>query len=766
MAYIKSRKHAIARTLPQFGSAAAAATLVALALPAVAQTTPAAGTTLREVQVESTAENFKADRASSPKFTQPLLDTPQTITVIKKEVLQEQGATTLTEALRNTPGITFQMGENGNTTTGDAIFLRGFDTSGSIFIDGARDIGTVSRDMFNIESVEVIKGPASADVGRTAPTGYINLVSKVPLAENIFGGSITVGSGDTKRVTADINRVLNESGSMAFRLNLMKQDSGVAGRDYVQNKGWAIAPSLAFGLNTPTRVYLQYLHADANNRPDGGIPTTGLDGSYLAQLAARGGNGPRVDTSNYYGSLSDHNDTTADMFTVRVEHDFGQGVTLRNLTRWGKTDQDLVLTAPFSSGPLTPNVFNPLTWSTRVLPQGKIQRNEILTNQTNVTAELMTGSIKHTISAGVELTREEQTNHTVAAIIDRTNGQLVSGVYQAYTGMYMPNVNRPVVPVLPNGALTEGKNSTIAAYLFDTMKFNEQWLLTGGLRFDRYRTNFFTLSAPLANGTQTATTQEKSDNLVTGKVGLVYKPASYASIYAAYATGAQPPGGNFTFPTTLNTANINNLNVDPQESRTAELGTKWDLLDNRLALTAAAFRTINKNEQVQVDSFGTFEQYGKTRVQGLELSATGQITPAWQLIAGIARTDTKILEGLRTSTTQSGAQIRYSPKLTATLWTSYKFPFGLTLGGGARYVSTQQRGTTNAAITATSFFPEIPSYSVFDAMASYDINKNVSIQLNVFNLADKFYLARVNNGGNRLVMGTPRSANLSANFKF
>ncbi len=766
MAYIKSRKHAIARTLPQFGSAAAAATLVALALPAVAQTTPAAGTTLREVQVESTAENFKADRASSPKFTQPLLDTPQTITVIKKEVLQEQGATTLTEALRNTPGITFQMGENGNTTTGDAIFLRGFDTSGSIFIDGARDIGTVSRDMFNIESVEVIKGPASADVGRTAPTGYINLVSKVPLAENIFGGSITVGSGDTKRVTADINRVLNESGSMAFRLNLMKQDSGVAGRDYVQNKGWAIAPSLAFGLNTPTRVYLQYLHADANNRPDGGIPTTGLDGFYLAQLAARGGNGPRVDTSNYYGSLSDHNDTTADMFTVRVEHDFGQGVTLRNLTRWGKTDQDLVLTAPFSSGPLTPNVFNPLTWSTRVLPQGKIQRNEILTNQTNVTAELMTGSIKHTISAGVELTREEQTNHTVAAIIDRTNGQLVSGVYQAYTGMYMPNVNRPVVPVLPNGALTEGKNSTIAAYLFDTMKFNEQWLLTGGLRFDRYRTNFFTLSAPLANGTQTATTQEKSDNLVTGKVGLVYKPASYASIYAAYATGAQPPGGNFTFPTTLNTANINNLNVDPQESRTAELGTKWDLLDNRLALTAAAFRTINKNEQVQVDSFGTFEQYGKTRVQGLELSATGQITPAWQLIAGIARTDTKILEGLRTSTTQSGAQIRYSPKLTATLWTSYKFPFGLTLGGGARYVSTQQRGTTNAAITATSFFPEIPSYSVFDAMASYDINKNVSIQLNVFNLADKFYLARVNNGGNRLVMGTPRSANLSANFKF
>lgn len=241
MAYIKSRKHAVARGIPPFGTAAAAATLMAFALPASAQTAGGASTsTLREVQVEATADSFKADRVSSPKFSEPLVDTPQTITVIKKEVLQEQGATTLTEALRNTPGVTFQMGENGNTSTGDAVFLRGFDTSGSVFIDGARDIGTVTRDMFNVESVEVVKGPASADIGRTAPTGYINLVSKVPLAENFFAGSVGIGSGDYKRVTGDINRVLNETGSMAFRLNVMKQDSGVVGRDYVENKAGAL----------------------------------------------------------------------------------------------------------------------------------------------------------------------------------------------------------------------------------------------------------------------------------------------------------------------------------------------------------------------------------------------------------------------------------------------------------------------------------------------------------------------------------------------
>jgi len=758
--YIKSRKHHVTRVASPRASAAAAATLMAIALPVTAQTN-----TLSEVKVEATADGYKPTTSSSPKFTQPLVDTPQTITVIKKEVLQDQGATTLTEALRNTPGITFQMGENGNTATGDAVFMRGFDTSGSIFVDGIRDLGTVSRDVFNIEQVEVVKGPAGADIGRGAPTGYINLSSKVPEAANFFAGSVSLGSASHKRATADINRALNESGTMAFRLNLLAQDSGVPGRDHVQAKRWGVAPSLAFGLGTPTRVYLSYLHMDQKDRPDGGIPSIGLDGYYLAQLAARGGNGPRADTNNYYGYLSDHDNVKADMFTARVEHDLAPGVTLRNISRWGRTKQDLVLTAPFSNGLLTPDVWNPLGWSTRVLPQGKLQKNEILANQTNVTADLVLGGLQHSISAGIEFAREEQANDTLAAQVNAFNGLPSGGSYLAYNSLYFPNVHRAFVPVLPNGARTEGKTTTAAIYAFDTLKFNEQWSINGGLRYEHYKTNYFSLSAPAADGLQTGTTLGKSDNLLTGKLGVVYKPAPNGSIYAAYATSARPPGSDFALSGTT-TANVNNPNLDPQKAKTAEIGTKWDLLDQRLAVTAALFRTTNKNEQVQVDTFGNTEQYGKTRVQGVELSAVGQITPAWQVIAGLAHIDTKILEGSRTSTTQNGAQIRYSPKLTATLWTTYRFPFGLIVGGGVRHVDTQARATTNAAPTATTFFPNIPSYTVYDAMLGYEVNKNVSVQLNLYNLADKFYLARVNNAGNRLVMGTPRSAQLSANFKF
>jgi catecholate siderophore receptor len=770
--YIKSRKHAVSRAFPPMGGVAAA-TLIAFATPATAQ--QSTSNTLREVNVEAASDPYKPETSSSPKFTQPLVDTPQTITIIRKEVLQDQGATTLTEALRNTPGITFQMGENGNTSTGDAVFMRGFDTSGSIFVDGIRDLGTISRDVFNIEQIEIVKGPAGTDIGRGAPTGYINLSSKVPTAENFVAGSVSVGSGDQKRATADINRALDDTGSTAFRLNLLGQDSGMVDKDEVKNKRWGIAPSLAFGLGTPTRVYLSYLYMDQKNRPDGGIPTIGLDGYYLAQLARIGGNGPRVDIHNYYGYRSDHDDVRADMATARVEHDIAPGMTLRNITRWGRTKQDLVLTAPFSNTIVTPNLANPAGWSVRVAPQGKLQENEIITNQTNITADLMLGGLKHSLSAGAEFSREEQKVGTLAAVIDASNGVPVvangATSFQAFTSLYTPDINRAFVPVLPTGARTKGKTNTAALYAFDTIKLNEQWLVNGGIRYEHYKTDYTGIAAPAANGSQAVTELSGSDNLLTGKIGVVYKPAPNGSIYAAYATSARPPGSDFalagnTTTATGTTTTVNNPNLDPQKAKTAEIGTKWDVLDNRLALTAALFKTTNQNEQVQVDAFGNTEQYGKTRVQGVELSAVGQIATGWQVIAGIANMDSKILEGPRTSTTQNGAQIRYSPKVTATLWSTYKLPLGFTLGGGARYVDTQARSTTNAASTATTFFPEIPSYTVFDAMIGYEVNKNVAIQLNIYNLADKFYLARVNNAGNRLVIGTPRSALLTANFKF
>jgi catecholate siderophore receptor len=210
---------------------------------------------------------------------------------------------------------------------------------------------------------------------------------------------------------------------------------------------------------------------------------------------------------------------------------------------------------------------------------------------------------------------------------------------------------------------------------------------------------------------------------------------------------------------------INAPNLDPQKALTMEVGTKWDLLENRLVLTAAAFDTTNKNDQAISDpATGAIDQYGEKNVRGLEFGASGMITTSWQVSAGLSLMHTEVTEAANNQPQQAGAGINFSPDVSFTAWTSYRFPFGLTVGGGAQYVSTQATAINNGS-TAVTFLPEIPSYWVFDAMAAYDITPKLSLQLNVNNVADEEYISSVNNGRSRYTLGPPLAAQLTANFK-
>ncbi|MCU4121812.1 catecholate siderophore receptor Fiu [Variovorax sp. N23] len=776
MAHIRSRKHAVARTAPPLSSAAAAA-LVAFALPAAAQTTTA--NTLQEVRVQdSAAPDYKADNSANTKFTAPLVDTPQTISVIKEQVLREQGATTLTEALRNTPGAsTFFLGENGNTSTGDAIYMRGFDSSSSIFVDGIRDLGSVSRDTFNIEQVEIVKGPAGTDVGRTSPTGYINMITKKPTLEDSFSGSVGFGSADFKRGSIDWNKSLSgENGiGAAFRLNAVVEDSDVAGRDDVKNKRSAFAPSIALGLNSPTRLYFDYVHVDQDNVPDGGVPTIGLPGyrapdgrSYLSSAA-------RVNSSNFYGTTSDFDKVKSDMFTARVEHDLTPDVTLRNTTRYGKTSQDYMLSAFMgntanlntTTGGATPG--NPASWTiARSLPTNKDQVNKIFTNQTNVSAKFDTGSLSHSLNAGIELTHEEQDSNGYFGANATANGTAVGNGSWPAANLYNPNPNVSGYRRIRNGADSKGSTDTAALYVFDTIKLNEKWQLTGGLRFDHYSTDYqaATRSTAASNptlpvGTLVSSSLHTGDNLVTGKLGVVYKPAENGSIYAAYGTAAQPPGGaNFSLSTSANSAA--NVNYEPQKAKTAEVGTKWDLIDKKLAVTAALYRTEVTNEVVQdPTNTAVYYQTGKKRVQGIELGLSGAITPNWGASAGFTTMNTRVASG-PTVLADGGTALAYTPKNAFTSWTTYRLPFGLTIGAGARFNGKLLRGSDGAVGTPAS----VDSYWVVDAMASYRISKNVDLQFNVYNVFDKEYVAAINKSGYRYTPGAPRTARITANFTF
>lgn len=717
-------------------------------------------------------------QVDSPKFTQPLVDTPQTVQIIDKELFNQQGATTLTEALRNSPGVgTFFAGENGTTNTGDSVYMRGFDTSNSIFVDGIRDLGSISRDIFNTEQIEVEKGPAGTDNGRTAPSGAINLVSKRAFVGNAVSGTVSGGVDGQKRATADLNQSLGGVPGAALRLNVMWQDSDQPGRDHVNNKRVGIAPSVGFGLNGDTRVYANLLYVKQDNIPDGLVPTIGLPGwtpqPGLEQLA-----GHPVSSKNFYGTRDDHDNVTAQMATLRFEHDFSDNLKLTNTARWGLTKQDYLLSAFMSTGG---TVANPqagnIKWtdiddlSTYTMARSnttvKDQRNEILTDQLNLRADFATGAVEHNLSAGVEITRELQNNY----------GVTVTGARPA-ANLYDPDWNDTgTLSLSHNGTGSRGVTDTQSAYLFDTAKFfDEKLLVTGGVRVDHYETSYAATAicndgtgrgAVPCNGQpvgSVVTTADltASDTLFNWKLGAVFKPIQPVSLYVNYAISQQPPGGaNFSLSSAA--TSLDNPNLKPQKAKTIEGGVKWAAMDGKLLLTAAVFRTQVTNEinsQV-VDDAGNPTQTGEKRVQGVELSAVGSITPDWSISAGYSHLNTKVEEGSLV-TADGTPNLTYTPDDSFSAWTNYRLPFGLNLGGGVRYASSMHRGTDGAV--GTPAFTR--GWTVVDALASYAVNSHLTLRVNAYNLFDKEYVAAINKSGYRYTPGTPRTFLFSGDFRF
>ncbi|HSC66249.1 MAG TPA: catecholate siderophore receptor Fiu [Cellvibrio sp.] len=785
--HIVSKKRATGMQLT--ATALSSAILLASAGVSAQEAKPAEAKKLDAVKVEADAIDpvYKAEKVSSPKFTQPLVDTPQTIVVVKKELFQQQAATTLSEALRNTPGVTMLMGENGNTATGDSIFMRGFDTQGSIYVDGIRDLGSISRDTFNTEQVEIAKGPAGVDNGRGAASGYVNLSSKMASQEDAVTGNVTGGTADFKRLTVDANRALSETS--ALRVNLLKQDADVDGRDEVENNSAGIALSLGLGLGTETRTYVNYLLMEQSGVPDGGIPTVGLDGYYSSIYEGRfpNGDGPElvpVDTENYYGSTEDRNDVNANMTTVRIEHDLAEGVTLRNTSRYGHTQQDQVLTGVNALIIPAATKNDTDTWEVTRTRQGKDQSNEILTNQTNLTASFDAGGVHHDISSGVEFIYESQLNWGVGTPY-LSNSSAVRAV-QAPANLYNPSTGDVFQPVVRDGTKTDGNTTTYGIYGLDTITINPQWEVSVGLRADRFHTQTdqivrqaaVTAPAPqtIPVGTMIGREAHVTDELLSWKLGGVYKPVEHGSVYVSYATSELPPGGsNFALNTDpasqASGNNINNPNLDPQKGTNMELGTKWNLLKDTLFFTAAAFQSTNENE-IATNPDGSATAVGEKQVDGVEFALIGAITKAWQVNVGLALMDTEIVRGNTTAanngaTVNQGGVIQWSPETTFTLWNTYTFDNGLVIGGGARFVDTMVSSSlTSEQAQATRSVLEFGDYWVFDAMASYPINKNFSVQLNVLNLTDEEYIGSLNNSGARYYPGAPLSARLGLNFAF
>ncbi|GAA0778339.1 TonB-dependent siderophore receptor [Castellaniella ginsengisoli] len=708
--------------------------------------------TLSPVKVQGDqGENYKTDEASQAKFTAPLLDTPKSVQIIPQAIIQDTHATSLEDVLRNSPGITFGAGEGGQPLA-DRPFIRGASSASNIYVDGLRDAGGQTREIFNLESVEVIRGADSALGGRGTGGGSINLSSKHAHLGNAASASLGIGTDKYLRATADGNWQLSDTA--AFRLNVMGASGDMPGRSAVDYKNWGVAPTISFGLGTPTRASISYYHYQTDGMPDYGVPLTRnttikTDTGILD-----------VDRETFYGLYDrDFRKTQADIGTIEIEHDITDRLTVRNATRYGETINDYVVTNP-GDGLRWLDAPTNTWWLQRGL-KSRWQKSTILANVTELTGKFETAGLKHRFNAGIELSRETTKNasYNVVTMNGTACPASLPGSAKSTldcTPLYNPNPNDPWSGSITRNPLSlDAKSTTQAAYFFDSIELNEQFSVNAGLRFDRYRISGETVP----RGAASPVSGDGSWNMFNYQLGLIYKPAQNGSIYLSYATASTPPsmtgGDQETLSPTLD-------ELKPEKSRTIELGTKWNLLDDRLGLTAALFENERRDAQIDLED-GSTAQAGKTRVRGLELGISGKITPKWAVYGGYAYMDSKLVQG-DYGNVREGDPLAGTPKHSFSLWSTYKVLPPLTVGAGAYYVGKTFGGNQGGA-GGGNLETYMPAYWRFDAMASYQFNKNLSLQLNALNLTDKVYYAH-NNGNHHADFGPGRQVILTANLKY
>jgi catecholate siderophore receptor len=652
---------------------------------------------------------------SSTKYTQPILDTPQTITVITKEVMEEQGATTLRDVLRNVPGLTITAGEGGNPA-GDNLTLRGFSARNDIFVDGVRDLSPQSRDPFNLEQVDVVKGPGSAYTGRGSTGGSINLINKTPGIRRTLAGTLDFGTDRTRRATADVNLPIGDS--VAFRLNLLAHHSAVAGRDVVKFNRWGVAQSLTLGVGKPTRFTISYYKLKQDNISDYGIPWVPVTNNVLVDHRDRPAPVPR---DTFYGLRNrDFEKLNADLVTLKFEKDFNDGLSLRNQFRYSNSSRDSIATPPrFASNNSTAINREMRSWLTE---------DRIWDNQTDFIAHFSTGNIEHALVTGMDVARENNTRVT------RTAGNML-------TTLLNPNPDDVFTdPITVSPIVGDVTANSQALYVFDTAKLGSKWELNGGLRWDRFD----------ADGiATTGASVSRVDRMLSTRAGVVFKPLPQGAVYASYGTSLNPSLEGLSY----NTANTV---IDPEKTYTFEAGSKWDFFSGRVLLSGAVFRVEKLNARTPGISPGDPAQVleGKQRVDGGELSVEGSITRDWRVLAGYTFLDSTTVDS--NNAAEIGKELVNTPPNSFNVWSTYTLRSGFHFGGGARFIDRRFGNTINTR--------SVDGYWTFDVMASYPVSKHMDLKLNLYNLTDKFYFDRI--GGGHIVPGPGRAAMLSTSFRF
>jgi len=669
---------------------------------------------LREVVVTAKRMNYNGvNDLALDKLTQPLVDTPQSINSVSSAQLSDQGATDLDEALRMVPGITLGAGES--NWQGNNPYLRGFPVRDDMFVDGQRDFGSYYRDPFDDEQVVVLQGPSSILFGHGSTGGVINQVSKSPSLDPLLAGTAVVGTDDLQRGTLDADAPVAPLGSgAALRVNLMGEHFGVADRDEIHGHRWGVAPSLALGLGTPTRLQVSYFHQSADQVPDLGIPW--LDGRPAP-----------VRRSNFYGFDSDYLDTDVNIFTARFEHDLGSSATLSSQLRYSSDSREYRMTEadiPKGIPPDTP--VTAITVARNAFPgfQGS-GSSTFWDDQTDLAMHAATGAIRHAIVTGFELSREAPHNTYV-------NDVGVPG-----TNLADPTMPPYSVAESYPALITHTIAKTAGIYGLDTLQWGN-WQVMVGTREDLFDAPYTSTHYSATGAVLSETTADQVNRIFSYRGAIVYKPARNGSIYVMTGSSFDPSAeGIASVVSAGRTLAQAYLNLDPEKTRTYELGSKWQLADDRLLLGGALFRQEKYNARVPDPTNPEFDTLGgDERVDGAQVSATGHLTEALDLEASYTYLDSKVI---RTAPGGPllGAPLTNAPRNASSLWLEYRIVQPLQIGVGGLQASSQLGQDTAAAYLVA------PGYVVWNAMAKYEFSSKLLVQINLNNLTDKYYVAEV-----------------------
>ena len=674
---------------------------------------------LEPVDVRGQRRDYRIMEPSLFKFPDLLKDTPQSITVIPQELMREQAVFSMREALRNVTGLSLNAGEGG--IQGDNLTLRGYSARNDIYLDGIRDFGAYTRDVFNLQSVEVLKGPSSVMFGRGSTGGLINQVSKTPERTPFYDLSGTVGNGPQGRVTLDLNQPFSDQ--LSGRFNAMYYQGDVPGRDEVTFQRWGVAPTVTIGMTGPTRLTLSYFYQQESNTPDNGLP-------YLSGVPAP------VPRTTFYGLPdNDYFRTYVNIGTIRLDHLFNDDVKLRNTLRYANYKLQQEAVAPRING--TPAPTTPLTDIT--VNRGIVARDrtdDILANQTDLIVTFDTWGLKHTLVAGTEFDREttDVTNFTVTGVPTAT--------------LLDPNMFPDLSTIRRTTNTVSGTTAyTGSLYAVDEVLLTEQWKIMAGFRYDHFDADFQSRAA----ATGVVTRFSRTDDVVSPRAALLFLPTPAQTYYFAWGTAFNPSAEALTLA-------ANTVNTPPEKTQSFELGAKWQLLQNRLSLNAALFR-IEKTD-ARTSEPGSLEQTldGKQRSQGFEIEAIGRILPNWNLFAGYTYLDTEVLESkdVQNGVPVQGKRLIAAPTHSLSLWTTYDITPQWQVGGGMQYVGDRAANTSNTNI--------LPTYAKGDLTVAYFPWKNTEFRMNIINISNARYFDSVYQAHTPPAPG--RTVLFTGNFRF